>query len=75
MWSLVTFLINAYEDVYPLLTANKTGQLYGMLVFYCVVRFFIIPYGSYFVGIKISRILLSFLSMIIYKVLGMVFKI
>ena len=42
MWPLVSILINAYEDVYPFFIAKKAGQLF---VFYCVVRFCIVPYG------------------------------
>ena len=39
-------------------------------MFYCVVRFCIVRHGCNFVGIKFLQISLSFLSMIIYKVLG-----
>ena len=38
-------------------------------MFYCVVTFCIVWYDCYFVGIKISQISLSFLSMIIFEVL------
>ena len=47
-------------------------------MFYCVIRFCIVQVYHMvvnFVGIKFMQILLSFLSMIIYEVLGMVFKV
>ena len=42
-----------------------------------IVLYDFVLYGMVvnFVGIKFSQILLSFLSMIIYEVLGMVFKV
>ena len=41
MWPLVTY---SYEDVDPLFTAKKVDQLYGMFVFYYIVRFCIVQY-------------------------------
>ena len=53
-----------------LFTAEKAGKLWGMFVFYCVVRFLLYRVIVNFVGIKILRISLIFLSMIIYEPLG-----
>ena len=60
--------------MYPLFTAKKGVQLYGMFVFYCIVTFVLYRMVVNFVGIKFSWISLSFLSMIIFEVFDVVFK-
>ena len=53
--------VNVYEDVYPLFTTKKGGQLLGMFVFYCAIRFSVVPYDSLFCWYQIFMDFVKFL--------------
>ena len=57
--------------MYSLFTAMKGSQLYKVCLCFSVLYHMVVK----FIGIKFSRILLSFLSMIIYEVLGVVLNV